>query len=88
MTSGYQPLCLTQGREYSDDTAKTIDEEIARILHDQERRARALLEKHRPALDAVSECLLERETMDGGEVASMVHETLGDRPVDNSVTVE
>ena len=65
--SGHQQVFLgedlmTQGREYSDDTAKTIDEEIARILHDQERSARALLEKHRNALDSVSEALPERET--------------------------
>ncbi len=91
--SGHQQVFLgedlmTQGREYSDDTAKTIDEEIARILHDQERRARALLEKHRNALDSVSEALLERETMDGAEVANMVHESLGDRQVDAPAGVE
>jgi cell division protease FtsH len=91
--SGHQQVFLgedlmTQGREYSDDTAKTIDEEIARILHDQERRARALLEKHRTALDNVSEALLERETMDGAEVANMVHESLGDRQVDAPAGVD
>ncbi len=91
--SGHQQVFLgedlmTQGREYSDTTARTIDDEIARILHDQERRARALLEKHRPALDAIAECLLERETMDGAEVANMVHESLGDRPADASATIE
>jgi cell division protease FtsH len=91
--SGHQQVFLgedlmTQGREYSDTTARTIDDEIARILHDQERRARALLEKHRPALDAIAECLLERETMDGAEVANMVHESLGERPADASATVE
>jgi len=91
--SGHQQVFLgedlmTQGREYSDTTARTIDDEIARILHDQERRARALLEKHRPALDAIAECLLERETMDGAEVANMVHESLGERPADASASVE
>ena len=30
---------MTQGREYSDDTAKMIDSEIFRILHEQEARA-------------------------------------------------
>jgi cell division protease FtsH len=82
--SGHQQVFLgedlmTQGREYSDTTAKTIDDEIARILHHQERRAHELLTKHRTALDNVSETLLEKETMDGAEVARIVHESLGDR---------
>jgi cell division protease FtsH len=69
---------MTQGREYSDDTAKMIDDEIARILHEQETRALELLTKHRKALDMVAEALLERETIDGSEVAHIVHESLGD----------
>ena len=30
---------MTGGREYSDDTAKLLDEEVARILTEQEQRA-------------------------------------------------
>jgi cell division protease FtsH len=81
--SGHQQVFLgedlmTQGREYSDDTAKMIDEEVFRILHEQEARAYEVLTKHRRALDLVAEALLERETIDGGEVARIVHESLGD----------
>jgi cell division protease FtsH len=81
--SGHQQVFLgedlmTQGREYSDDTAKMIDEEIFRILHEQEARAHEILGKHRKALERVAEALLERETIDGSEVASIVHESLGD----------
>ena len=81
--SGHQQVFLgedlmTQGREYSDDTAKMIDEEIFRILHEQEARAHEILGKHRKALKRVAEALLERETIDGGEVARIVHESLGD----------
>ncbi|MGZ7011300.1 MAG: ATP-dependent zinc metalloprotease FtsH, partial [Ilumatobacteraceae bacterium] len=71
---------MTQGREYSDDTAKMIDNEIARILQEQEARAYEVLSKHRKALDLVAEALLERETIDGGEVARIVHESLGETP--------
>ncbi|MEZ5273165.1 MAG: hypothetical protein R2694_12805 [Ilumatobacteraceae bacterium] len=67
---------MTQGREYSDDTAKMIDTEIFRILHEQEARAVELLTKHRGALDKVAEELLERETIDGADVARIVHSTL------------
>ena len=81
--SGHQQVFLgedlmTQGREYSDDTAKMIDEEVFRILHEQEARAYEVLSKHRRALDLVAEALLERETIDGGEVARIVHESLGE----------
>jgi cell division protease FtsH len=85
--SGHQQVFLgedlmTQGREYSDDTAKMIDEEVFRILHEQEARAYEVLTKHRRALDLVAEALLERETIDGGEVARIVHESLGEGPSD------
>ena len=67
--SGHQQVFLgedlmTQGREYSDDTAKMVDNEIFRILHEQEARAFEVLSKHRRALDLVAEALLERETID------------------------
>ncbi len=88
--SGHQQVFLgedlmTQGREYSDDTAKMIDEEIFRILHEQEARAFEVLSKHRRALDLVAEALLERETIDGGEVARIVHESLGESASEGSV---
>ena len=91
--SGHQQVFLgedlmTQGREYSDDTAKMIDLEIARILHEQEARALELLKKHRAALDSVAETLLERETMDGAEVASLVHASLGDAPSEATASIE
>ncbi|MFM9134232.1 MAG: ATP-dependent zinc metalloprotease FtsH, partial [bacterium] len=63
---------MTQGREYSDDTARLIDGEISRILHEQEQRATEMLTRHRGALDAVAEALLERETIDGADVARIV----------------
>jgi cell division protease FtsH len=89
--SGHQQVFLgedlmTQGREYSDDTAKMIDEEVFRILHEQEARAFEVLSKHRRALDLVAEALLERETIDGGEVARIVHESLGEGPSDAAAT--
>jgi len=68
---------MTSGREYSDDTAKKIDEEVARILREQEERARTTLLKHRRGLDLVAEALLEAETIDGAAVARLIQEGLG-----------
>ncbi len=63
---------MTSGREYSDETARMMDEEIARILLQQEERAHETLMKHRTALDLVAEALLEKETIDGDEVNLLV----------------
>jgi cell division protease FtsH len=67
---------MTGGREYSDDTAKLLDEEVARILTDQEQRATELLAKHRRGLELVAEALLEHETIDGREVARLIQQGL------------
>jgi cell division protease FtsH len=63
---------MTSGREYSDETARMIDTEVSRILHEQEQRAEDLLRQHRGGLDLVAEALLEKETIDGSEVAQLV----------------
>jgi cell division protease FtsH len=67
---------MSQGREYSDDTAKLLDDEIAKILHTQERRAHELLSKHRRGLELIAEALLEHETIDGPRVAELLQQGL------------
>ena len=68
---------MTNGREYSDETARMIDSEISLILREQEARAKVLLEKNRAGLDLVAQTLLEQETIDGATVAHLVQEGLG-----------
>ena len=68
---------MTSGREYSDETARKIDEEIGRILLEQEKRARVMLEKHRVGLDLVAQSLLDNETIDGAIVSRLVQQGLG-----------
>ena len=63
---------LIHTRDYSDDTARIIDEETERILAEQANRARHTLEQHRTALDAVAAALLEHETLTGDAVAVLV----------------
>ena len=69
---------MTSGREYSDDTAKLVDGEIARILREQETRAHDLLTKHRRGLDLVAQRLLEEETIDGQAVGRLVQQGLSE----------
>jgi len=63
---------LLSSREYSDHTAQLIDEEVQRILMDQESRCRDLLTEHRDALNLVARALLEHETISGEEVGRLI----------------
>jgi cell division protease FtsH len=75
---------LIHTRNYSDETARVIDEEVERILRDQEDRCRVTLREHRNGLDLVARALLEHETIDGSEVTRLI--TLaggGPEPSDN-----
>ncbi|MEX2293800.1 MAG: ATP-dependent zinc metalloprotease FtsH [Acidimicrobiales bacterium] len=63
---------LMHTRDYSDETARIIDEEVERILREQEERCRGVLTEHRLSLDLVARALLEHETIDGEEVYRLV----------------
>jgi len=65
---------MTSGREYSDEMARKIDDEISRILREQETRARVTLEKHRRGLDLVAQALLDQETIDGAMVSRLIQQ--------------
>ncbi len=69
-----------QTKEYSDDTARVIDEEIERILREAEERTRVLLHENRKALEMIARALLERETVDGAEVVRLVELAQGKPP--------
>jgi cell division protease FtsH len=63
---------LMHSRDYSDETARVIDEEVERILREQEERCRQVIHEHRNGLDLVARSLLEHETIDGAEVERLV----------------
>ncbi len=63
---------LMHTRDYSDETARVIDEEVERILREMEERCRETLHEHRKALDLVARALLEHESIDGAEVSRLV----------------
>jgi cell division protease FtsH len=55
-------------RVYSEETQRVIDTEVARLLREAEEHAVALLTRHRGALDALTQALLEQETVSGDVV--------------------
>jgi cell division protease FtsH len=70
---------LVHTRDYSDETARVIDEEVERILRTSEEQTHDLLTKYRAGLDAVAQALLQHETLDGLEVERLVDGAAGHR---------
>jgi cell division protease FtsH len=62
------PMGLPVDKQVSEATARLIDDEVRRIISECHDEARRLLERHRPALDALVEALLAKETLDDEEV--------------------
>lgn len=58
--------------QYSDATAKLIDDEIKRILDENYKRAKDLLKSKRKLLDSMSTLLLEEETIYSEEVDELI----------------
>lgn len=59
---------LFEEKNYSEETAKVIDEEIRKIIDTCYSRAREELNKHKDKLQLLSEALLEKEVLESEEV--------------------
>ena len=59
-------------RDYSEEIAAAIDEEVQRIVNEQYDLAKALLEENRDMLDTISHKLLEMETLDEKEFVELM----------------
>jgi cell division protease FtsH len=51
-------------KDYSEEKAREIDQEVERLLHTLYAEARQILEENRATLDRMTEALLERETLE------------------------
>jgi cell division protease FtsH len=63
---------ITHAKDYSEHTAVEIDREVRRIVDEAYQKARALLTENIPLVHALAERLLEKEVVEGAEVAEMV----------------
>jgi len=70
---------LMHTRDYSDHTSRVIDDEVERILREQETRAIEVLTLHRRGLEALTRSLLEHETLDGETAARLIDEAHGEQ---------
>ena len=67
-------------REFSEETARLIDVEVQKIMHEAHASAVQLLKQYRDKLDTLAAALLEAENLERDEVAKI----LGERPFDTS----
>jgi cell division protease FtsH len=63
---------MSRPKDYSEDTAILIDSEIKRIVTEAAARARQMIEANLAKLHALAQALLERESLDGEEIARIL----------------
>jgi cell division protease FtsH len=64
---------LVNERNYSDETAKVIDDEVEQLITEAANRARTVIKANLHPLAALKDLLLEKETVDGAEVDKLFH---------------
>lgn len=57
---------------FSSETAKAVDAEVRRFVDTNYKRAKAILKKHEKELHALSEALLEHETLDKAQIDDLL----------------
>ncbi|HEX7175472.1 MAG TPA: ATP-dependent zinc metalloprotease FtsH [Pyrinomonadaceae bacterium] len=63
---------IAQHRDYSEDTAIKIDNQVKYIVNEQYGRATTIIEDNRDTMVRLAETLLERETLDGVQIRRIV----------------
>ncbi len=72
MSKEVGPVSWSTERAYSDRAHNIRDEEVKRILLEQESRAIEVLTQHQRGLEALAQSLLENETLDGDAAAALI----------------
>ena len=62
---------LMHERQYSEDTAKLIDDEVEHLITEAANRARAVIKANIERITAMKDVLLDKETIDGEEVKTI-----------------
>jgi len=65
-------------RDYSEEVASEIDEEVRRIISDNYQRAKDILLTNKAKLIKISNILIEKETLDSAEIDRLMEEPIED----------
>jgi cell division protease FtsH len=71
---------IGEQRNYSDEVAKVIDDEVRAIIDRGYQRAMEVLSKHRDKLDLIAKTLIENETLEADQFAALFGEGEGGVP--------
>jgi cell division protease FtsH len=63
---------LVHERQYSEETAKLIDEEVENLIKEAARRAKTVLKSNKEKLEKLKDALLEKEALEADEVISIL----------------
>jgi cell division protease FtsH len=63
---------INQHRDYSEETAIKIDQQVRKLVEDGYDRAKRIISDRSDALVRIAEALLEREVLDGAEVMALI----------------
>jgi cell division protease FtsH len=63
---------LVHERQYSDETAKIIDDEVENLITEASHRAKIIIKANRHKLEDLKEALLEKETVEADEVMKIL----------------
>lgn len=63
---------ISEQRNYGDDVARIIDEEVHRLITEAYGRAKAILESYRSVLDDMANTLIELETLEGDRLRELL----------------
>jgi len=63
---------IAQHRDYSEETARAIDEEVSKIVSDSEKKAEKLIKENLDKLHMLAEALLVHELLDGEQIDAIL----------------
>lgn len=66
---------LMEDRDYSEEVARAIDEEVRAFIDQGYQRSREILSQHREKMDEIAEILLEKETLTRDEFLALMNGT-------------
>ena len=67
---GFNPW---EPKEYSEETARRIDEAVHRLIEEAHERARNVLQQNRAALDAIAAALVAEESLDREQLTAIIN---------------
>jgi len=63
---------FSQVKDYSEETARRIDKEILKIVHDSYKRAKSVIQEDIDCLHNIANALLEKESLDAASIEQIM----------------